>query len=186
MSDRFFLPLPRPPRSPAGVPAGRRDQARPEERPRGPARPRDRGSADDVAEAVIDAGLIWIGPGPDAIRVLGDKVAARHIAAEVGAPLVPGTPDPVNGPEEVVAFAKEHGLPIAIKAAFGGGGRGLKVARTMEEIEELYASAVREASAVSASRMMANSSPPSRATTRSSLEASAATRRMTSSPTQWP
>jgi acetyl-CoA/propionyl-CoA carboxylase biotin carboxyl carrier protein len=99
----------------------------------------------EFAEAVIDAGLIWIGPGPDAIRVLGDKVAARHIAAEVGAPLVPGTPDPVSGPDEVVAFAKENGLPIAIKAAFGGGGRGLKVARTMEEIEELYASAVREA-----------------------------------------
>ena len=99
----------------------------------------------EFAEAVIEAGLIWIGPGPDAIRVLGDKVAARHIAAEVGAPLVPGTSDPVNGPDEVVAFAKEHGLPIAIKAAFGGGGRGLKVARTMEEIEELYASAVREA-----------------------------------------
>ena len=99
----------------------------------------------EFAQAVIDAGLIWIGPSPDAIRTLGDKVAARHIAAEVGAPLVPGTSDPVSGPDEVVAFAKEHGLPIAIKAAFGGGGRGLKVARTMDEIEELYASAVREA-----------------------------------------
>jgi acetyl-CoA/propionyl-CoA carboxylase biotin carboxyl carrier protein len=99
----------------------------------------------EFAEAVIDAGLTWIGPSPDAIRVLGDKVAARHIAAEVGAPLVPGTSDPVGGPEEVVAFAQQHGLPIAIKAAFGGGGRGMKVARTMDEIEELYASAAREA-----------------------------------------
>jgi acetyl-CoA/propionyl-CoA carboxylase biotin carboxyl carrier protein len=99
----------------------------------------------EFAQAVIDAGLTWIGPGPDAIRTLGDKVAARHIAAEVGAPLVPGTSDPVSGADEVVAFAKEHGLPIAIKAAFGGGGRGLKVAREMDEIEELYSSAVREA-----------------------------------------
>jgi acetyl-CoA/propionyl-CoA carboxylase biotin carboxyl carrier protein len=99
----------------------------------------------DFAQAVIDAGLTWIGPSPEAIRVLGDKVAARHIAAKVGAPLVPGTSDPVSGPEEVVAFAKEHGLPIAIKAAFGGGGRGLKVARSLDEVEELYASAVREA-----------------------------------------
>jgi len=99
----------------------------------------------DFAQAVIDAGLTWIGPSPDAIRSLGDKVSARHIAQRAGAPQVPGTPDPVNGADEVVAFAKEHGLPIAIKAAFGGGGRGLKVARTLEEIPDLYDSAVREA-----------------------------------------
>jgi acetyl-CoA/propionyl-CoA carboxylase biotin carboxyl carrier protein len=97
------------------------------------------------AQAVIDAGLIWIGPPPAAISALGDKVSARRIAAAAGAPLVAGTKDPVAGHEEVVAFAKEHGLPVAIKAAFGGGGRGLKVARTLEEIPELYASAVREA-----------------------------------------
>ncbi|AQT74104.1 MULTISPECIES: acetyl/propionyl/methylcrotonyl-CoA carboxylase subunit alpha [Streptomyces] len=99
----------------------------------------------DFAQAVIDAGLTWIGPPPQAIRDLGDKVAARHIAQRAGAPLVAGTPDPVSGADEVVAFAKEHGLPIAIKAAFGGGGRGLKVARTLEEVPELYDSAVREA-----------------------------------------
>jgi len=99
----------------------------------------------DFAQAVIDAGLTWIGPSPQAIRDLGDKVSARHIAARAGAPQVPGTPDPVTGADEVVAFAKEHGLPVAIKAAFGGGGRGLKVARTLEEIPELYESAVREA-----------------------------------------
>ncbi len=97
------------------------------------------------AQAVIDAGLTWIGPPPDAIRALGDKVSARKIAAKAGAPLVAGTQDPVEGHEEVTAFAKEHGLPVAIKAAHGGGGRGLKVARTMEEIPELFASAVREA-----------------------------------------
>ncbi|GAA5043489.1 acetyl-CoA/propionyl-CoA carboxylase biotin carboxyl carrier protein [Thermocatellispora tengchongensis] len=97
------------------------------------------------AQAVIDAGLTWIGPPPSAIDDLGDKVRARHIAQRVGAPLVAGTPDPVAGVEEVVAFAEEHGLPIAIKAAYGGGGRGLKVARTLEEIPELYDSAVREA-----------------------------------------
>jgi acetyl-CoA/propionyl-CoA/long-chain acyl-CoA carboxylase, biotin carboxylase, biotin carboxyl carrier protein len=101
----------------------------------------------DFAAAVLDAGLTWVGPSPDAIRALGDKVAARHIATSVGAPLVPGTTDPVDGPDEVVAFAREHGLPVAIKAAFGGGGRGLKVARTLEEIPELFASAVREAEA---------------------------------------
>jgi len=101
----------------------------------------------DFAQAVIDAGLTWIGPSPQAIRDLGDKVTARHIAAKAGAPLVAGTPEPVAGPEEVVAFAEEHGLPIAIKAAFGGGGRGLKVARTNEEIPESFASAVREAQA---------------------------------------
>ncbi|MFC3995921.1 biotin carboxylase N-terminal domain-containing protein [Nocardiopsis sediminis] len=99
----------------------------------------------DFAQAVIDAGLTWIGPPPDAIRALGDKVQARHIAQKVGAPLVAGTADPVSGAAEVVAFAEEHGLPIAIKAAFGGGGRGLKVARALEEIPELYESAVREA-----------------------------------------
>jgi acetyl-CoA/propionyl-CoA carboxylase biotin carboxyl carrier protein len=99
----------------------------------------------DFAQAVLDAGLTWIGPTPDAIRRLGDKTEARHIALAVGAPLVPGTADPVGGADEVVAFAKEHGLPVAIKAAFGGGGRGLKVARTIEEIPELFASAVREA-----------------------------------------
>ncbi|WP_413813236.1 biotin carboxylase N-terminal domain-containing protein [Streptomyces sp. OE57] len=99
----------------------------------------------EFAQAVLDAGLTWIGPPPHAIRDLGDKVAARHIAQRAGAPLVAGTPDPVAGAEEVVAFAEQHGLPIAIKAAFGGGGRGLKVARTMEEVPELYDSAVREA-----------------------------------------
>ncbi|MDU0292187.1 acetyl/propionyl/methylcrotonyl-CoA carboxylase subunit alpha [Saccharothrix longispora] len=99
----------------------------------------------DFAQAVLDAGLTWIGPTPQAIRDLGDKVTARHIAMRAGAPLVPGTKDPVGGPDEVVAFAEEHGLPVAIKAAFGGGGRGLKVARTMEEIPELFDSAVREA-----------------------------------------
>ncbi|MFE2309680.1 biotin carboxylase N-terminal domain-containing protein, partial [Streptomyces sp. NPDC059411] len=99
----------------------------------------------DFAQAVTDAGLTWIGPPPQAIRDLGDKVAARHIALRAGAPLVAGTPDPVSGSDEVVAFAEEHGLPIAIKAAFGGGGRGLKVARNLEEIPELYDSAVREA-----------------------------------------
>ncbi|GAB3914725.1 acetyl-/propionyl-CoA carboxylase subunit alpha [Microlunatus endophyticus] len=97
------------------------------------------------AAAVIEAGLTWIGPPPSAIDALGDKVQARHIAQKVGAPLVPGTADPVQDAAEVVAFANEHGLPVAIKAAFGGGGRGLKVARTLEEIPELYESAVREA-----------------------------------------
>jgi acetyl-CoA/propionyl-CoA carboxylase biotin carboxyl carrier protein len=99
----------------------------------------------EFAQAVIDAGLIWIGPPPSAISALGDKVSARRIAATAGAPLVAGTKDPVSGHEEVVAFAKEHGLPVAIKAAFGGGGRGLKVAHTIDEIPELFASAVREA-----------------------------------------
>jgi acetyl-CoA/propionyl-CoA carboxylase biotin carboxyl carrier protein len=97
------------------------------------------------ARAVIDAGLTWIGPPPAAIESLGDKVQARHIAARVGAPLVPGTADPVANADEVVAFATEHGLPIAIKAAYGGGGRGLKVARTLAEIPELFDSATREA-----------------------------------------
>jgi len=99
----------------------------------------------DFAQKVIDAGLVWIGPGPEAIDSLGDKVKARHIALASNAPLVPGTADPVEGPDEVVAFAREHGLPVAIKAAYGGGGRGLKVARTLEEIPELFESAVREA-----------------------------------------
>ncbi|MEU8800367.1 biotin carboxylase N-terminal domain-containing protein [Spirillospora sp. NPDC048819] len=99
----------------------------------------------DFAAAVQNAGLTWIGPPPDAIIALGDKVQARHIAQKVGAPLVAGTKDPVSGADEVVAFAEEHGLPIAIKAAYGGGGRGLKVARTLEEVPELYDSAVREA-----------------------------------------
>ena len=99
----------------------------------------------DFADRVIAAGLIWIGPPPSAIRLLGDKVSARKIAAKVGAPLVAGTTDPVDTPEEIVAFAKEHGLPVAIKAAHGGGGRGLKVAHTIKEIPELFASAVREA-----------------------------------------
>jgi acetyl-CoA/propionyl-CoA carboxylase biotin carboxyl carrier protein len=99
----------------------------------------------DFAQAVIDAGLIWIGPSPDAIDLLGDKVSARHIAERVGAPLAPGTIDPVTGADEVLEFVAQHGLPVAIKAAFGGGGRGLKVARTVEEIPELFESATREA-----------------------------------------
>nr|WP_183779345.1 acetyl/propionyl/methylcrotonyl-CoA carboxylase subunit alpha [Prauserella sediminis] len=99
----------------------------------------------DFAQAVIDAGLTWIGPSPQAIRDLGDKVTARHIALKAGAPLVPGTKDPAANADEIVAFADEHGLPVAIKAAFGGGGRGLKVARTIDEIPELFESATREA-----------------------------------------
>jgi acetyl-CoA/propionyl-CoA carboxylase biotin carboxyl carrier protein len=99
----------------------------------------------DFATAVLAAGLTWIGPPPAAIDALGDKVKARHIAQRAGAPLVPGTSDPVSGADEIVAFAEEHGLPVAIKAAFGGGGRGLKVARTIEEIPELFESATREA-----------------------------------------
>ncbi|RZK87885.1 MAG: ATP-grasp domain-containing protein, partial [Methylobacterium sp.] len=97
------------------------------------------------ARAVIEAGLTWIGPDPAVIEALGDKVEARRIAERVGAPLVPGSDGPVEDAGAVTAFAREHGLPVAIKAAFGGGGRGLKVARTMEEIPELFASAVREA-----------------------------------------
>jgi acetyl-CoA/propionyl-CoA carboxylase biotin carboxyl carrier protein len=99
----------------------------------------------EFAQAVIDAGLLWIGPSPQVIRDLGDKVTARHLAAKVGAPLVPGTRDPVSAADEVVAFAAEHGLPVAIKAAYGGGGRGLRVARSLQEIPELFDSAVREA-----------------------------------------
>ena len=97
------------------------------------------------AREVIAAGLTWIGPPPGAIDALGDKVSARHIATAVGAPLAPGTDGPVSGPDEVAAFAAEHGLPIAIKAAYGGGGRGLKVARDEDEIAEQFESAVREA-----------------------------------------
>ncbi|TNC31328.1 acetyl/propionyl/methylcrotonyl-CoA carboxylase subunit alpha [Mumia zhuanghuii] len=97
------------------------------------------------AQAVLDAGLIWIGPPPHAIEALGDKAKAKHIAERADAPLAPGTKDPVADADEIVAFAKEHGLPVAIKAVFGGGGRGLKVARTLEEIPEQFDSAVREA-----------------------------------------
>lgn len=101
----------------------------------------------EFARAVMQAGLTWIGPRPETIEALGDKVAARKIARQVGAPLVAGTAEPVQSAEEVMAFARAHGLPIAIKAAFGGGGRGLKVAWKMEEVAELYDSAVREATA---------------------------------------
>ena len=99
----------------------------------------------EFARAVLDAGATWIGPSPEAIAALGDKTTARHIALKIGAPLAPGTADPVKGVEQVLAFVAEHGLPVAIKAAFGGGGRGLKIARTKQEIPELYESAVREA-----------------------------------------
>ncbi|QLD12537.1 acetyl/propionyl/methylcrotonyl-CoA carboxylase subunit alpha [Microbacterium oleivorans] len=99
----------------------------------------------EFARAVIGAGLVWIGPSPEAIEALGDKVTARHVAEKVGAPLAPGTPGPVQGADEVIAFAQEYGLPIAIKAAYGGGGRGLKVARELDEVAELFESATREA-----------------------------------------
>ncbi|TWS19280.1 acetyl/propionyl/methylcrotonyl-CoA carboxylase subunit alpha [Tsukamurella asaccharolytica] len=99
----------------------------------------------DFAQAVIDAGLTWIGPSPASIRDLGDKVTARHIAERAEAPMAPGTKDPVKDADEVVAFAQEYGVPVAIKAAFGGGGRGMKVAYTIEEIPELFESATREA-----------------------------------------
>ncbi|MBG6239516.1 acetyl-CoA/propionyl-CoA carboxylase biotin carboxyl carrier protein [Mycetocola sp. CAN_C7] len=99
----------------------------------------------DFARAVIGAGLIWIGPSPAAIEQLGDKVSARHIAQKVGAPLAPGTLNPVSGADEVLAFVDEHGLPVAIKAAFGGGGRGLKIARERDEVAEAFDSATREA-----------------------------------------
>uniref|UniRef100_UPI0030F4B0FB ATP-binding protein n=1 Tax=Xenorhabdus bharatensis TaxID=3136256 RepID=UPI0030F4B0FB len=101
----------------------------------------------EFARAVIEAGLIWIGPEPDTIDILGNKVTARQIAQKVGAPLVMGTAEPVKNAQEVITFAEKQGLPIAIKAAFGGGGRGLKVAWRHDEIEELYHSAVREATA---------------------------------------
>ncbi len=99
----------------------------------------------DFAQAVLDAGLVWIGPPPEAIENLGDKVKARHIAEKVGAPLAPGTKDPLENHDEAVKFAEEHGLPIAIKAAFGGGGRGLKVATKLEDVADAFDSAVREA-----------------------------------------
>lgn len=99
----------------------------------------------DFARAVINAGLIWIGPSPEAIEQLGDKVSARHIAEKVGAPLAPGTLNPVSGASEVLDFVDQHGLPVAIKAAFGGGGRGLKVAYTRDEVEQQFESATREA-----------------------------------------
>ncbi len=99
----------------------------------------------EFARAVLDAGATWIGPSPEAIAALGDKTTARHIALKIGAPLTPGTADPVKGVDEVLAFVDEYGLPVAIKAAFGGGGRGLKIARTKDEVPELYDSAVREA-----------------------------------------
>lgn len=99
----------------------------------------------DFAEAVENAGLIWIGPSPESIRALGDKVTARHIAMKAEAPMAPGTKEPVKDADEVVAFAEEHGLPIAIKAAFGGGGRGMKVAYEMSEVKDLFESATREA-----------------------------------------
>ncbi len=101
----------------------------------------------EFARAVLAAGLTWIGPRPETIEALGDKVAARRIALQVGAPLVAGTAEPVGSADEVLAFARRHGLPLAIKAAYGGGGRGLKVAWQMDEVVELYASAVREATA---------------------------------------
>jgi acetyl-CoA/propionyl-CoA carboxylase biotin carboxyl carrier protein len=101
----------------------------------------------EFAAKVIAAGITWIGPSPEAISALGDKVQARHIAEKVGAPQVPGTADPVESAEEILEFVDRHGLPVAIKAAFGGGGRGIKVARTREEIPELFESAVREATA---------------------------------------
>src|SRR5690349_8260720 len=99
----------------------------------------------EFAQAVLDAGLVWIGPPPSAIEALGDKAKAKQIALAAGAPLAPGLKDPVKDADEVVAFARENGLPVAIKAVFGGGGRGLKVARKEEEVAELYESAVREA-----------------------------------------
>jgi acetyl-CoA/propionyl-CoA carboxylase biotin carboxyl carrier protein len=101
----------------------------------------------DFAQAVLDAGLIWIGPSPQSIRDLGDKVTARHIAQRAEAPMAAGTKDPVKDAAEVVEFAKQYGVPVAIKAAFGGGGRGMKVAHTIEEIPELFESATREATA---------------------------------------
>jgi acetyl-CoA/propionyl-CoA carboxylase biotin carboxyl carrier protein len=99
----------------------------------------------EFARKVIEAGIIWIGPSPEAIERLGDKVSARHVAEKVGAPLAPGTINPVEGASEVLDFVKEHGLPVAIKAAFGGGGRGIKVAHKQEEVAELFESATREA-----------------------------------------
>ncbi len=99
----------------------------------------------DFARAVSDAGMIWVGPQPEAIELLGDKIAARRVAEEVGAPLAPGTSDPIDDWQEARQFAEEHGLPIAIKAAYGGGGRGLKVVDNLDDIEEAFNSAGREA-----------------------------------------
>ncbi|PLS28765.1 acetyl/propionyl/methylcrotonyl-CoA carboxylase subunit alpha [Bifidobacterium parmae] len=99
----------------------------------------------DFAQAVIDAGLTWIGPSPETIRMLGSKVEARRIAADVGAPMAPGTTEPVRDPAQVVAFAREHGLPLAIKAVYGGGGRGLKVVHELKDVEEAFVSATHEA-----------------------------------------
>ena len=99
----------------------------------------------DFAEAVAAAGMAWIGPGADTIRMLGSKVEARRIAAEVGAPMAPGTTEPVRDPSEVVAFAERHGLPLAIKAVYGGGGRGLKVVHRLEDVREAFMSATHEA-----------------------------------------
>ncbi|WP_288819330.1 biotin carboxylase N-terminal domain-containing protein, partial [uncultured Micrococcus sp.] len=99
----------------------------------------------DFAEKVVEAGLTWVGPSPKVIRDLGDKITARAIAQAAGAPLVPGSDGPVDSPAEARAFAEEHGLPIAIKAAFGGGGRGIKVVRELDDVEDAFASAVREA-----------------------------------------
>jgi acetyl-CoA/propionyl-CoA carboxylase biotin carboxyl carrier protein len=98
----------------------------------------------DFARAVVDAGLLWIGPSPESIALLGDKISARQLATSVGAPLVSGTADPVASAGEAVAFAEEHGLPLAIKAAFGGGGRGIRIARVMDEVAEQFDAAVRE------------------------------------------
>lgn len=99
----------------------------------------------EFAQAVIDAGMTWIGPQPATIRALGSKVEARRIAAEVGAPMAPGTTEPVHDPAEVITFAKEHGLPLAIKAVYGGGGRGLKVVHRLEDVREAFVSATHEA-----------------------------------------
>ncbi|MCH7337231.1 biotin carboxylase N-terminal domain-containing protein [Acinetobacter sp. NIPH 2699] len=101
----------------------------------------------DFAQAVIDAGLIWIGPSPQSMRILGDKIEARKLAQAVGAPLVQGTEQPLRSANEALTFAQTYGLPIAIKAAYGGGGRGLKVVRQLDEVADLYESAVREAQA---------------------------------------
>ena len=134
----------------------------------------------EFAQAVLDAGLVWIGPPPSAIENLGDKVKARHIAEKVGAPLAPGTKDPLKNADEAVAFAEEYGLPIAIKAAFGGGGRGLKVARKKEEVADAFESAVREA--VSARSVVASASSRSSSTSRGTSRPSASP---TSTATSW-
>ncbi len=123
----------------------------------------------DFAQQVIDAGLTWIGPSPSAIQQLGDKTTARHVAERVGAPLAPGTLNPVSGADEVLDFVDVHGLPVAIKAAFGGGGRGLKVARTREEVPELFESATARPSRRSAAESASSrSTSTARATSRRS------------------